>query len=113
MRTVRLKAAQSEGTGIAVSSRRADASRTLASNGRWVVPPEERPAGWQSVGLGEEPDNVCIAGAGAARATGAVEGDTQVAASNPMREAARLPNPHETPMEIQGQPQARTPEPGR
>jgi hypothetical protein len=73
MKTVWLKATRSEGTDIAAPPKRAGASCTLVSNGRWVVPPEERPAGWQSLGVGEEPENVCIAGSGAARATGAAQ----------------------------------------
>lgn len=60
MKTVWLKATHSKGTGIAVSPMRASASRTLVSNGRWVVPPEERPAGWESLGVSDAPGGACL-----------------------------------------------------
>jgi hypothetical protein len=68
VKTVWLKATKSEATGIAAPPMRAGASRTLASNGRWVVPPEERPAGWQSLRVSEAADNARVADSSANRA---------------------------------------------
>jgi len=53
VKTIWLKSTGSGATDFAAPAPRTAASRTLVSNGRWVVPPEARPAGWQNLHVSE------------------------------------------------------------
>ena len=71
MKTIWLKATCSAGAGITTPTPRGGASRILVSNGRWVVPPQERPAGWQSLHISETPEDALVAASEAVTAEAA------------------------------------------